>query len=64
MATRKFKFDTLQLHAGQEPDPFVGACAVPIYQTAAFAFKDFETAKVVATGEEPGFEYSRIRTQR
>ena len=60
MATRKFKFDTLQLHAGQEPDPFVGSCAVPIYQTAAFAFKDFATAKVVATGEEPGFEYSRI----
>ena len=60
MTTRKFKFDTLQLHAGQEPDPEVGSCAVPIYQTAAFTFKDFQTAKVVASGEEPGFEYSRI----
>ncbi len=60
MTTRKFKFDTLQLHAGQEPDPVFGACAMPIYQTAAFAFKDFETAKGIASGEDIGFEYSRI----
>lgn len=60
MTSRKFKFNTLQLHAGQEPGSAVGACAVPIYQTAAFTFKDFQTAKAVALGEEPGFEYSRI----
>jgi O-acetylhomoserine (thiol)-lyase len=57
---REFKFDTLQLHAGQQTDPVHGACAVPIYQTAAFKFKDFHSAELIASGREPGFEYSRI----
>ncbi|MDR3118322.1 MAG: O-acetylhomoserine aminocarboxypropyltransferase/cysteine synthase [Mediterranea sp.] len=60
MATRAFKFDTLQLHAGQQADPANGSCAVPIYQTAAFKFKDFHSAELIASGKEPGFEYSRI----
>ena len=34
-AERNFKFETLQLHVGQEkPDPVTGARAVPIYQTS------------------------------
>ena len=36
------KFETLQLHAGQEPDPATGARAVPIYQTTSFVFNDSE----------------------
>ena len=37
--TRKLRFETLQLHAGQEtPDPATGARAVPIYQTASYVF--------------------------
>lgn len=34
------KFETLQLHAGQEPDPTTGARAVPIYQTTSYAFEN------------------------
>lgn len=60
MPTREFKFDTLQLHAGQQVDPVTGSCATPIYQTAAFKFKDFHSAELIASGREPGFEYSRI----
>ena len=34
---KTYRFETLQLHAGQEqPDPATGARAVPIYQTAAY----------------------------
>ena len=32
------RFETLQLHAGQEPDPATNARAVPIYQTTSFVF--------------------------
>ena len=38
---RKFKFETLQLHVGQEqPDPATDARAVPIYQTTSYVFKN------------------------
>ena len=33
-------FDTLQLHAGQEPDSATNSRAVPIYQTTSFTFND------------------------
>ena len=35
-------FETLQQHAGQEPDPTTGSRAVPIYQTTSFNFKNSE----------------------
>jgi O-acetylhomoserine (thiol)-lyase len=60
MSERKLKFDTLQLHAGQVPDPTTGASAVPIYQTTSFVFKNFEQAKAVSSVEEFGFDYTRI----
>jgi len=60
MSERKLKFDTLQLHAGQLPDPATGARAVPIYQTTSFVFKDFEQAKAISSVEEFGFDYTRI----
>ena len=34
------KFETLAIHAGQQPDPTTGARALPIYQTTAYSFKD------------------------
>ncbi|PKU24269.1 O-acetylhomoserine aminocarboxypropyltransferase/cysteine synthase family protein [Telmatospirillum siberiense] len=60
MSARPFGFDTLQLHAGQTPDPTTGAQAVPIYQTASFVFKDFASAEAIAAVEDFGFEYSRV----
>ena len=42
---KTYRFETLQLHAGQEqPDPATGARAVPIYQTAAYVFDSFDQA--------------------
>ena len=38
--TQDLHFETLQLHAGQTPDPTTNALAVPIYATAAYAFND------------------------
>jgi O-acetylhomoserine (thiol)-lyase len=38
MAQPNWHFETLSLHAGYQPDPTTKAVAVPIYQTAAFAF--------------------------
>ena len=59
-AERQFGFDTLQLHAGQEPDAAVRARAVPIYQTTSFVFEDFAQAAAVSAVEEFGFDYTRI----
>ena len=42
---RKFKFETLQLHVGQEqPDPVTDARAVPIYQTSSYVFRNSDHA--------------------
>ena len=40
MMTREFKFETLQLHAGQVVDATTKSRAVPIYQTTSFVFED------------------------
>jgi O-acetylhomoserine (thiol)-lyase len=42
--SRQFGFETKMLHAGQVPDPFVGARAVPIHQTTSYVFKDADEA--------------------
>lgn len=61
MVDAKFlKFDTLSLHAGQQPDPVTGARAVPIYQTSSFVFQDTEHAASLFNLERPGHIYSRI----
>jgi O-acetylhomoserine (thiol)-lyase len=60
MGDRQLGFDTLQLHAGQVPDPATGARAVPIYQTTSFVFKDFEQARAISAAEASGFDYTRI----
>ena len=54
------KFDTLSLHAGQQPDPVFGARAVPIYQTTSYVFEDVEQAAALFNLEAAGHIYSRI----
>ena len=53
-------FDTLSLHAGQEPDPATGARAVPIYQTTSYVFRDVDHAAALFNMERVGHIYSRI----
>lgn len=38
--SNKYRFETLQQHAGQHPDPATGARAVPIYQTTSYVFEN------------------------
>ena len=54
------KFDTLSLHAGQQPDPTTGARATPIYQSASFVFKDTDFAVGLFNIERAGHVYSRL----
>ena len=61
MVDPKFpKFDTLSLHAGQQPDPTTGARALPIYQTTSYVFRDTDHAAALFNLERPGHIYSRI----
>jgi len=57
---KSFQFDTLSLHAGQQPDPLYGARATPIYQTTSFVFKDTDHAAALFNMERAGHVYSRI----
>ncbi len=54
------RFETLQLHAGQEIDPATGSRAVPIYQTTSYQFKDAEHGANLFALKEFGNIYSRI----
>jgi O-acetylhomoserine/O-acetylserine sulfhydrylase len=58
MATQKF--ETLQLHAGQEVDPTTGSRAVPLYQTTSYAFKSAEHGANLFALKEFGNIYTRI----
>ena len=53
-------FETMALHAGQEPDPTTGARAVPIYQSTSFVFRDSEHAARLFALQEAGDIYTRI----
>ncbi len=57
---KNYNFDTLQLHAGQEPDPTTGSRAVPIYQTTSYNFRDYDHAADLFALKEPGNIYTRI----
>ena len=50
---KKMNFDTLAIHAGQEPDPTTGAIMTPIFQSSTYVQK--------SPGQHKGFEYSRTR---
>ena len=58
---RNYRFDTLALHAGQEPDRATGARAVPLYQSTSFVFRDTEHAASLFSLQEEGNIYSRIQ---
>ena len=53
-------FETMAIHAGTRPDPTTGSSTVPIYQTAAYHFKDSEHAAKLFALEEDGNIYTRI----
>jgi len=55
-----YGFDTLQIHAGAQPDPATGARQVPIYQTTAYVFRDAEHAAALFNLQEVGYIYSRL----
>jgi O-acetylhomoserine (thiol)-lyase len=55
-----FGFDTRAIHAGQRPDPYTGARAMPIYQTTSYVFEDSEQAAAYFNLQEYGNTYSRI----
>ncbi|MFM7328401.1 MAG: O-acetylhomoserine aminocarboxypropyltransferase/cysteine synthase family protein, partial [Bacteroidota bacterium] len=54
------RFETLQLHAGQEPDPTTGSRAVPIYQTTSYVFKNSEHGANLFALKEFGNIYTRL----
>jgi len=61
MVDAKFiKFDTLALHAGQQPDQQFGDRAVSIYQTTSYVFRDTDHAAALFNLERGGHIYSRI----
>lgn len=55
-----YRFETLQLHAGQDPDPATGSRAVPIYQTTSYVFKNSEHGANLFALKEFGNIYTRI----
>ncbi|MDR2808367.1 MAG: O-acetylhomoserine aminocarboxypropyltransferase/cysteine synthase [Spirochaetaceae bacterium] len=61
MADNNFKFETLQVHAGQErPDPATDARAVPIYQTTSYVFPSAKSGADRFALTESGNIYTRI----
>ncbi len=54
------RYETLQLHAGQEPDPSTNARAVPIYQTSSYVFNDAEHGANLFGLKEFGNIYTRL----
>ncbi len=61
MSKNDWKFETLQLHAGQEqPDPATDARAVPIYMTSSYVFKDCDQAAARFGLTEEGNIYTRL----
>ena len=61
MADKTFRFETLQVHAGQEqPDPATGARAVPIYQTTSYVFDNCAHAAARFGLEDAGNIYGRL----
>src|SRR5512146_3008930 len=58
--TKTYRFETLQVHAGQEPAPGTNARAVPIYQTTSFTFDDTAHGARLFALQEFGNIYTRI----
>ena len=62
MTGQNYRFETLQVHAGQEePDPTTDSRAVPIYMTTSYVFKDSAQAAGRFALAEPGNIYTRLK---
>jgi len=59
-ANRKLRFETLQIHAGQEPAPGTNARAVPIYQTTSYTFDSAEHGAKLFALQQFGNIYTRL----
>lgn len=57
---KQYRFETLQVHAGQEPAPGTNSRAVPIYQTTSYTFDDADHGARLFALEEFGNIYARI----
>ena len=61
MSNKNYKFETLQLHVGQEePDIASGARAIPIYQTTSYVFKNSDEAEARFALKDAGNIYGRL----
>jgi O-acetylhomoserine (thiol)-lyase len=60
MSAPTHHFETLQLHAGQQPDPTTGSRAVPIHQTTSYVFKNAEHGANLFALKEFGNIYTRL----
>jgi O-acetylhomoserine (thiol)-lyase len=60
MTENNYRYETLQIHAGQEPAPGTNARAVPIYQTTSYTFDDAAHGARLFALEEFGNIYTRI----
>ncbi len=60
MTEKKLNFETLQLHAGHQPDQTTNSRAVPIYQTSSYVFNDADHAANLFALKEFGNIYTRI----
>ncbi len=61
MATQQFKFETLQLHAGQEVDKTTHSRALPIYQTSSYVFDDAQEGADLFGLRKFGNIYTRLQ---
>ena len=60
MNTQTYNFETLQVHAGYEPEPTTLSRAVPLYQTTSYLFKDSEHGANLFALKEFGNIYTRL----
>ena len=60
MSGKNYRFDTLQVHAGQVPDPATGSRSCTIYQTTSYVFNSTEHAANLFALKESGNIYTRI----
>ena len=60
MENKNYRFETLQVRAGQEPDPVSKGTAVPIYQSTAYTFDDMQYGAELFELKRPGNIYTRI----
>ncbi len=54
------KFQTIAIHAGQQPDPSTGALNTPVYFTSTYSYGTAEEGKARFAGQNPGYIYSRF----